>query len=148
MLLSPASGMLATPEVMGNTAFDSVEHEGLVDVDFSPSSTSTLTRSKARMLCTWKGCNYRNLNRKEMNKHTATHRRCPREDCPWANARDSKEKDRHVWSTHKLWAEMTGYPPLAAQCDQCPAVFARKDGVGRHKKEVHEATKRVRNVKA
>lgn len=28
---------------------------------------------------------------------------------------------------------------MGAQCDECPAVFAREDGVSRHKKEVHGA---------
>lgn len=79
-------------------------------------------------------------------KHAATHRRCPKEDCTWAEARDQKEKTRHVWYTHKPWAEKTKYPPMGAQCDECTAVFTRKDGVSRHKKEVHGAIKRARKL--
>jgi hypothetical protein len=79
-----------------------------------------------------------------LRKHAITHRRCPKEDCGWAGARDRKAKRRHVWYNHKAWAESTGYPPMGAQCDECPAVFAREDGVSRHKKEVHGAIKRVR----
>lgn len=77
-------------------------------------------------------------------KHAATHRRCPNEDCSWAEARDRKEKRRHVWYNHKEWAETTRYPPMGAKCDECPAVFAREDSVSRHKKEVHGAIKRAR----
>lgn len=77
-------------------------------------------------------------------KHAATHRRYPNEDCSWAEARDRKEKRRHVWYNHKEWAETTRYPPMGAKCDECPAVFAREDSVSRHKKEVHGAIKRAR----
>jgi hypothetical protein len=83
-----------------------------------------------------------------LRKHAATHRRCPKEDCSWAEARDQKEKRRHVWCNHKAWAESTGYPPMGAQCDECSAVFAHEDGVTRHKKEVHGAIKRVRKLGA
>jgi hypothetical protein len=81
-----------------------------------------------------------------LRKHAATHRRCPKEDCSWADARDLKEKMRHVWYSRKAWAESTGYPSMGAQCDECPKVFPRKDGVSRHKKEVHRAVKRVRKL--
>lgn len=81
-----------------------------------------------------------------LRKHAATHRRCPKEDCSWADARDQKEKTRHVWSNHRAWAESTGYPPMRAKCDKCPAVFSREDSLSRHRKEVHGAIKRVRKL--
>jgi hypothetical protein len=82
-----------------------------------------------------------------IRKHAATHRRCPKEDCSWAEARNRKEMRRHVWYSHRAWAESTRYLPMGAQCDECPAVFAREDGVSRHKKEVHRAIKRVRKLR-
>jgi hypothetical protein len=81
-----------------------------------------------------------------IRKHAATHRRYPKEDYSWAKARDRKEIRRHVWYSHKAWDESTRYPPMGAHCDECPAVFAREDGVSRHKKEVHGAIKRVRKL--
>ena len=81
-----------------------------------------------------------------LRKHAATHRRCPKEDCSWADARDQKAMKRHVWYSHKAWAESIEYPPIRGQCDECLAVFAREDGVSRHKKEVHGAMKRVRKM--
>ena len=84
------------------------------------------------------------LNFFRLRKHATAHRRCPKEDCSWAEARDGKEKKRHVWYHHRSWAQSTGYPPMDAKCDKCSAVFAREDGVNRHNKEVHRAIKRVR----
>ncbi|KLU90820.1 hypothetical protein MAPG_10671 [Magnaporthiopsis poae ATCC 64411] len=83
-----------------------------------------------------------------LRKHAATHRRCPKEDCSWAGARSGQEKMRHVWHCHRAWAESAGYTPMGGQCDECPAVFARKDALSRHKKEVHDGIKRVRKLGA
>lgn len=81
-----------------------------------------------------------------LRKHAATHRQCPKEDCSWADARDQKQKTRHVWYNHKAWAKSVRYSPMSAQCDECPAVFKRKDGVRRHKNEVHRDLKRDRKL--
>lgn len=77
----------------------------------------------------------------------AAHRRCPKMGCGWDEARDGKELQRHVWYNHKLWAETTEYPRMAAQCDECGEEFARGDGLGRHKREVHGKIKRDRRLK-
>jgi len=111
---------------------------------FASGLPSARRTSKARVLCTWKSCDHQEADIDEMKKHAATHRCCPKEDCGWANAGDQKAKDRHVWSKHKVWAQSTMYPPISAQCDTCLRIFAREDGVRRHKKEVHGVTKRVR----
>lgn len=80
-------------------------------------------------------------------KHAEIHKRCPKDDCSWADARNLKEKNRHVWYNHKAWAEMIDYPPISAQCDECSAVFAREDALSRHKKEIHGDVKRSRKAK-
>jgi len=147
LLPPPFSG---TPE-----AIETVEHmasdsggcgRAAADViySFSPGLPSVGRRSKARVLCTWKGCDHQEPDTDEMKRHAATHRCCPKGDCGWAKARNQKEKDRHVWSKHKVWAKNTMYPPISAQCDTCSQTFAREDSLSRHKKEVHGESKRVR----
>ena len=81
-----------------------------------------------------------------LRKHADTHRHCPKEDCDWKDAGSQKDMIRHIWCRHKAWAKINGYPSLEASCDECLAVFARQDGVSRHKKEVHGATKRARKL--
>lgn len=118
--------------------------------------------SKARIKCTWKNCDHQEHDPNEMKsvspfrpqshmgltlhirKHANTHRRCPKKDCGWAEARDQKEMRRHVWNRHRAWAERTGFSPMGAQCKECLATFSREDGLSRHKKEVHGSTRRVR----
>ncbi|KAI1878831.1 hypothetical protein JX265_003008 [Neoarthrinium moseri] len=106
------------------------------------------TKSRARSLCTWKDCQYRGYTTDEKEKHALAHRQCPKEDCGWAKAKDQNQKDRHVWSSHKAWAQETGYPPQGAVCDECQQTFSRKDRLLRHKREVHAAQKRVRRPKS
>ncbi|KAH8586077.1 hypothetical protein B0O99DRAFT_602792 [Bisporella sp. PMI_857] len=101
------------------------------------------TSSRARSLCTWKECQYRGCNTDERKNHAFAHRRCPKEDCGWSKAKDQNQKDRHVWSNHKAWAENSGYPSQAAVCDECHKTFSRKDRLPRHKREVHAAQKRA-----
>jgi len=79
-----------------------------------------------------------------LREHSEIHRRCRKEDCEWNEAQNQKDMDRHVWRHHKVWAESTGYAPMNACCSECSSVFARADGLSRHKKEVHGAMKRVR----
>ncbi|KAH7075366.1 hypothetical protein BKA63DRAFT_511348 [Paraphoma chrysanthemicola] len=111
----------------------------------SMSSLPLETKSRARVSCTWKGCNYRGVDTNDTISHAAlTHRVCPKEDCNWANAKGQSDKDRHVWSNHKAWAQKTGYPSQSAVCDQCHQTFSRKDRLPRHQREVHGAQKRVR----
>ena len=172
MLLPYHSGTSDALETLEHTTRDHVEDWSGVDASPSiPSEPAYIgRRSRARVRCTWKDCDYLEANTEEMKwvtlgllyfffglvclatmllkicprKHAASHRSCPKEDCNWAEARDGKEKSRHVWYKHRSWAERTGYPPMSAECDECDAVFARKDGLSRHKKEVHRAKKRVR----
>jgi len=164
-MLSPLLlGASDASEAVEHMACSRVEQERTVDAGFpTPSGSSSVgRRSKARVRCTWKDCGHREPDADQMRwvflspawrsillifshrKHAVTHRQCPKEDCSWATAKNQKDKTRHVWYKHRAWAESTGYPPMSAQCDECPRVFAREDGVNRHKKEVHGAVKRVR----
>lgn len=72
------------------------------------------------------------------------HRKCPKDDCPWEDAKEEKEMLRHLWKTHKKWAEEKGYESITGHCDECGKEFERKDYVPRHKKEVHGKEKRAR----
>ncbi|KAL3420464.1 hypothetical protein PVAG01_08963 [Phlyctema vagabunda] len=115
--------------------------EGSLD---SISSTPRKITSRARSLCTWKDCQYRGCNTDDTKSHASAHRQCPKEDCGWAEAKSQSQKDRHVWSNHKVWAEESGYPPQSVMCGECYQTFSRKDKLPRHKREVHAAQKRVR----
>ncbi|KAH7176905.1 hypothetical protein EDB81DRAFT_898394 [Dactylonectria macrodidyma] len=99
---------------------------------------------KRRLRCNRKGCKYKAPNPDEYDKHRQMHRKCPKEDCDWEGARDEKEKTRHVWTSHKRWAEDTKYPPMGLSCDICGKEYSRKDYVARHKREEHENMKRNR----
>ncbi|KAK3361715.1 hypothetical protein B0T24DRAFT_642237 [Lasiosphaeria ovina] len=136
--------MLSPPLSGTFNAIEAVEHTACDRSEIPPGPASAGKRSKARALCTWKDCDHREPDTDKMKKHAATHRRCPKEDCSWADARDQKETKRHVWSNHKAWAESTGYPSMDAQCDECPAVFTREDSMIRHKKKAHGTIKRVK----
>ncbi|KAH8671716.1 hypothetical protein BX600DRAFT_459581 [Xylariales sp. PMI_506] len=105
-------------------------------------------KSRARSLCTWKDCQYRGRTHDDIKNHASTHRQCPKEGCGWAKAKDQNEKDRHVWSHHKAWAESSGYPSQSAVCDECHQTFSRKDRLLRHKREVHAAQKRIRRSRS
>lgn len=72
------------------------------------------------------------------SQHRQMHRQCPKEGCPWAGASDEKKKSRHVWTSHKIWAEDTNYPKMGLSCDLCGKVYRRKDYVARHKREEHQ----------
>lgn len=117
------------------------------------------TRSRARFSCSWKACKFRGSSTNDtlsvhiliylqdrllitVRNHAFIHRQCPKENCGWDEAKCQSEKDRHVWSKHKAWAEQIGYPSQGAMCDECNQTFSRKDKLTRHKREVHEGRKR------
>ena len=147
MLSPPLTGTPDAIEGSEHMARDSGEYGGTEDaVSALAQGTRSAGRSKARVLCTWKGCGHQEPDPDKMRIHAATHRRCPKENCGWAKAGDQKEKDRHVWAKHRVWAGNNMYPTISARCDVCFRTFAREDSVKRHKKEVHGVTKRVRQL--
>ena len=137
MLLPYHSGTSDALETLEHKTLDYVGESGMAEAGaFIPSEPPPIEkRSRVRVQCTRKGCDYREPSTEEMRwvrlafyfllwlrllsdhaaklcprKHAASHRRCPKEDCSWADARDGKEKSRHVWYKHRSWAERTGYP--------------------------------------
>ena len=139
------------------------------DYDQRPSAGGS---SRARLTCTWKCCSYvaaddtamryaqsspvgsmspmlkvmMMINR-VLRDHAVSHRRCPTSSCAWTAEKDQKEIDRHVWVDHRKWAKESGYPPMESQCDECARVYSRKDGLLRHKREVHGGNARIRGLR-
>ncbi|KAH7133046.1 hypothetical protein B0J13DRAFT_92597 [Dactylonectria estremocensis] len=110
--------------------------------DDSPVETSVARRPRLR--CNWKDCSYSAPDVESYLQHRRDHRVCPSPDCTWDAASSSKEIVRHVWRSHRTWAEIKGYPPMSGTCDQCGEFFERSDYIPRHKREVHEGIPRER----
>lgn len=81
-----------------------------------------------------------------LSEHLKRHRMCPKENCTWEDATEEKDKNRHVWSEHRVWAEQTNYPSIGGTCDECGKELTRRDNLARHKKEQHRGRKRKRTA--
>ena len=78
--------------------------------------------------------------------HVWEHRKCPHKNCKWDEAKDEKERRRHIQVHHRLWGEANGFGSMGANCDKCGREFARSDYVARHKREAHDGQKRDRKA--
>jgi uncharacterized C2H2 Zn-finger protein len=125
------------------------------------------TKERTRLRCNWKECSYaapsldelgqvsppldnhrssifiefvsanQNSNCLLRSLHLEQHRQCPKEGCHWKDAKDDKQKRRHVWSFHAKWATQTSYPGIGGECPVCGKMFMRQDYVIRHRQKIH-----------
>ncbi|KAK1506596.1 hypothetical protein CABS01_16894 [Colletotrichum abscissum] len=105
---------------------------------FSSSRASASSRHVSETFrCRWKGCSFTAKDPSFFEKHVWQHRKCPKVGCP-SFFREEKEKRRHVWKTHRIWAQLVGFPTIGGICDECGQTFTRDDYVIRHKRSKHE----------
>ncbi|QBZ66680.1 hypothetical protein PoMZ_13663, partial [Pyricularia oryzae] len=76
------------------------------------------------------------IQRRNFETHVRQHRKCPKRDCPWEGT-DEKEKKRHVWTTHRIWAAQNKYSSIGGECPTYGAKFARQDYLVRHQRRKH-----------
>ncbi|KAL5923369.1 hypothetical protein ACKVV1_011543 [Pyricularia oryzae] len=94
-------------------------------------------KQRTRLRCNWKDCRYNAASLSELEIHVERHQKCPKDDCPWKDGGDEKEKSRHVWKIHGKWATQNNYPSIGGECSICGMKFTRQDYVIRHHRRKH-----------
>ncbi|KAK1657777.1 hypothetical protein BDP55DRAFT_420800 [Colletotrichum godetiae] len=96
---------------------------------FSTSRASAPSRHARKIFrCHWKGCSFTAKDPGFFDEHVSRHRKCPKVEC-LSCFKGEKEKRRHVWKTHRLWAQLVGFPTIGGICDECGKTFIRDDYV-------------------
>ncbi|KAF7523376.1 hypothetical protein G7054_g11788 [Neopestalotiopsis clavispora] len=117
-----------------------------------PGLKDLIPDSDGRFWCNWKDCGCFFENEKgrsgasNLQRHLRIHIKPVR--CPIATCRSDKRKaawrrgiERHVKSTHKLWAKANGLMSCEFTCKPCKQDFARRDHLKRHNERFHPKTK-------
>ncbi|KAK1456893.1 hypothetical protein CTAM01_17208 [Colletotrichum tamarilloi] len=105
---------------------------------FSSSRASApSTHATETFRCHWKGCSFTAKDRSVFDVHVWQHRKCPKVEC-LSYFTGEKEKRRHVWKTHRMWAQSMEFPTISGICDHCGETFTRNDNLTRHKRRKHK----------
>ncbi|OHE90467.1 hypothetical protein CORC01_14233 [Colletotrichum orchidophilum] len=84
----------------------------------------------------WKDCSVTAKDQSVFDEHVWRHTQCPKVEC-LSYFTDEKEKRRHVWTTHRKWAQSINFPMIGGICDHCGGTFTRDDNLLRHKRRKH-----------